>query len=80
MVRPEAVNCTSNFAGPGQNVIPGEVTSNVIAGAIARTYVRTRDGQVFVATELTRRAGAAPSGQVSVTFRVEDTLVFGGES
>jgi putative spermidine/putrescine transport system ATP-binding protein len=80
MVRPEAVSCTSDAAAPGHNVITGEVMSHVIAGAIARTYVRTRDGQVCVATELTRRTGDAPSGQVSASFRVEDTLVYGSES
>ena len=80
MVRPEAVSFTPAAAGSGHNVIAGEVTSHVIAGAIARTYVRTADGQVLVATELTRRAGAAPSGRVEATFRTEDTLVYGGES
>ncbi|MCG2594601.1 ABC transporter ATP-binding protein [Ramlibacter sp. XY19] len=79
MVRPEAVSCSSVDAS-GQNMIAGEVLSHVIAGAIARTYVRTRDGQACVATDLTRRTGDAPSGQVVMSFRIEDTLVYGDGS
>ena len=56
------------------------MASHVIAGAIARTYVRLGDGQVLVATGLTRRAGACPAGTVTACFRAEDTLVYGAAS
>jgi putative spermidine/putrescine transport system ATP-binding protein len=80
MVRPEAVNLTPEAGDARSNAIPGEVASHVIAGAIARTYVRMRDGQVLVATGLTRRTGECPAGTITMSFRAEDTLIYGGAS
>jgi putative spermidine/putrescine transport system ATP-binding protein len=80
MIRPEAVGCSSAPAASGQNCIAAEVTSHVIAGAIARTYLRTSDGRLLVSTGLTRRTAGASMGSVWATFQPEDTLVYGDAS
>lgn len=80
MIRPEAVGVTANGAAAAGNALVGEVISHVIAGAIGRTYVRMADGQVLVATSLTRRNGNSANGRVQASFQPEDTLVYGSAS
>jgi putative spermidine/putrescine transport system ATP-binding protein len=77
MVRPESVSIGGPASGHGNRLV-GNVMSHVIAGAIARTYVQAADGSEIVATQLTRRVGAAPASAVEVSFQPEDTLVYGG--
>lgn len=79
MVRPEAITIASGSTECGNSIV-GEVTSHVIGGAVARTYMRTQDGKELVATQLTRRTGGAPCGTTTAWFKEEDTLVYGGRS
>ncbi len=80
MVRPEAVEISSNGGKQDRNSVAAEVTSHVIGGAIARTYMRTRDGNELVASHLTRRTGPTPSGTITACFLADDTLVYGAAS
>jgi putative spermidine/putrescine transport system ATP-binding protein len=77
MVRPEAVRICSAGPSASENSLHGEVTSHIMAGAIARTNVRLEGlGELF-STQLTKRTGAVQAGEAVASFSPEDTLVFG---
>ncbi|CAN7147446.1 ABC transporter ATP-binding protein [Bosea sp. LjRoot9] len=75
MVRPESLRVTRD-AGPPGNMLRGRLQDVVFAGGVTKIHVRTEQGGMLVAKQLTTANGVPNQGEeVFVSWSGEDTVL-----